>query len=1048
MTNYAILHAHSEFSVRDSLIRVDELAKLAKERGWSSVALTDHGGIEGLYHFKKAAKDVGIKPILGCEFYVKCSDDDKKTKAHHLTVMAKSAKGFSSITKALSIAHKYHYRPSKHRAEVPMETVLEMEDVIILSGCFSSPFWRPSDRAPEEIAQFVDRFKDDFYFEIQAHYDWQPQLDLNKTVIEMADAFGRPVVVTPDCHIASPADKRFHDALLAVQSGVHMGHERAWKFETHQTYVQTPQELREGLVKCGVPAHLVISSLEETGRIAEKVKNWVWEEIPPPKLPDVGGNLVEIAKRGLETHGLAGRPEYEERLQIELDAFMKAGLDKYLLLVRHCVNLFKNEGAEIGPRGSVGGSLVGFTLGLANLDPIAHGLSWQRFWAPGRVGMPDVDIDVDADFRTRVGEVLRKEFGEDNVAQISNFSKFGLRMAIRDAARAFGVRLPDYPPEPAEKDAKDVLDLQMGLDLQQRAGEEPVQFARMLFNRVRQFGTHAGGFVIADKPLTDGGLAAVVCRRDIGGGRSICWDMKIAEKLGFVKFDFLGVDSLSAIKEIGKQIEIDWMKVPLDDTKVIRDICEGRTAGVPQFLTPGLRTFTEMLQPTCFEELVWANAAFRPGGLGQMSPAELAATYREAPNEIMVYQEEIMESCVQLAGFTWTEADGVRKVVAKKEGRAEWAKLADKFADGCVRRGTLEREEALKFWQKLEEFTRYAFNKSHAAAYSWHGYRVAWAKRHYPKETFCALLNAKEVNAEALMDEAPLYGVKILPAHANTSEAERWAIETEGIRPPLTAIDAIDLRVAKSVLIRRRDGPFKDSSDFVRRMGKIKYLPAIIPLLFDGVMVDAGFTLPLDTKPAAKIPKDFIQEIRGCDKCALRASCRAPVPPEIGKTNVLIVGEAPGYEENKRGRPFVGRSGELIFGLLYENGVEREDVTITNATHCFPCSRDENGRVHGLKDGDPSKAEGELVCDWVHKEIERLKPPLILAVGRKAWQKLGQKTPITKSNGKVITLPNGSKVVASIHPAHVLRDPHVRPELERALRKFAKLYHVLVGKKT
>ncbi|MFQ5530900.1 MAG: hypothetical protein ACE5FP_11215, partial [Gemmatimonadota bacterium] len=426
-----------------------------------------------------------------------------------------------------------------------------------------------------------------------------------------------------------------------------------------------------------------------------------------------------IAWQGLEQHGLKGRPEYDERLKKELDTFNAAGLDRYLLLVRHCLDLFKREGAEVGPRGSVGGSLVAFTLGLTPLDPIAHNLSWQRFYAPGRKGWPDVDIDVDEKFRERVPEILRREFGEDNVAQVSNYTSFGLRMAIQDAARAFGIKLEDNSKfgEEDEK-GKDVAEIAPGRELAMKS-PDAIAFARKLVGRIRQFGAHAGGFVISADSLM-GGRSAVVSR---GKDKALAWDKKVTEELGFIKLDFLGLDSLSAIKMIGETVNVDWNTVTLDDKAVYEDFSKGLTAGVPQFLSSGLRSFIRGIKPTQFNDLVWATSAFRPGALGQMTPDEMIFAYRRDPGELLVYQEDVMRICVELAGFSWTEADAVRKEMAKSKGIEAMAAWTDRFVEGAVKISGSDPDAARAYWEKLLNFGRYAFNRSHAAAYSWNSYR-------------------------------------------------------------------------------------------------------------------------------------------------------------------------------------------------------------------------------------------------------------------------------------------------------------------------------------
>jgi len=1046
----AMLHCHTEYSTRDSLIRVDDLPVLAKAKGWDACAITDHGGVEGVPDFLKACKKENVKPIVGCEIYCAVPDTyhfaekyHKEDKLHHLTILTKSAKGFSSLLKLISDGHRLFYDARRQKAAVPLKLVYDqLEDCVILSGCFSSPFWRGTDAAMDDLALFVDKFGHDFYFEVQPHHDWDGQIELNKNIVAVAETMGIPMVVTPDCHYGESNEHTFHEALLAVSDRKSMKDSK-WKFSTKGCFVKTPQEVLNDLAGAGLTVEAARKALEATDAISERITSWAWDDLPKSTFPIIAGDLRTLCYQGLEAHGLSGRIEYKDRLDQELDTFIKAGagIDRYLLLVRHCINLFKAEGAEIGPRGSVGGSLAAYCLGITPLDPIFHGLSWQRFYAPGRTNMPDADIDVDEKFRLKVPEILRREFGEANVAQISNYSEFGMRMSIKDAARAYGVKLFDKTRfQDDDKDAvknKDLLAISPGKELATRSADA-FQFAKHLVGRVRQYGAHAGGFVISASPLTSG-RAAIVSR---GKDKALCWDMRIAEELGFIKMDFLGVDSLSAIRAVGEAIDVTWKDVPLDDPKVMEDFSEGRTAGVPQFLTTGLRSFISKLKPKKFADIVWANAAFRPGGLGQMGPDELARKYNESPEEIFVYQEEVMDLCVKLAGFTWMEADNVRKVIAKSKGAAELVKFKVRFVDGCKRTSGWTSEDAGAFWDTLSEFGRYSFNKSHAVAYSWNSLRIAWAKRHHPSQTFAALLNSDSDSTEDLIREAPYYGVDIRVPDANHSGLD-WTIEGDKIiRTPLTAIESIDLRVAKIIMGHRRGSPFIDRDDFKRRLSieSIRKIDDVVLELYSGKMPGRTFKLPvieMDKIPTKDEIKELALEEKTCIKCDLRASCKKVVPFEVGRTNVMIVGEAPGKDENWRGRPFVGASGRLMDELFMERNINGKDITWSNVSHCKPPYIPEG------QDKGPIE-EMMMACPWVDKEIDLMKPPLILVLGKKAWQKFGGRgKSILKANATVME-KNGTKIVISVHPSFVLHDESRRGDIEKAVNEFAKLYHDLV----
>lgn len=1059
-TKHAVLHAHSEYSVRDSLIRVAELPELAAKNGWDACAITDHGAIEGVPAFLKSCQKVGIKPIVGCEIYVGCPDTyhwtgkySRKDKLNHLTILTKNAKGFSSLMKLISLGHRDYYDHRRQKAAIPLDLVLEhLTDCVVLSGCFSSPFWRGTEQAASDLVRFVDRFKDDFYFEVQPLHDWGEQVELNKMIRGMAEEFGVQTVVTPDCHFGHAHEHVFHDALLAVADRKSIHDPNVWRFSTRRSFMGTPEESFEHLAHAGFPTIEAKRSVEATGEIAEKISPWTWDDLPAPRFPDVGGDMRPLVEKGFEAKGLKGRHEYEERLAKEMKTFKEAGLDRYLLLVRHCIELFRKNGGEIGPRGSVGGSLVAYCLGLSALDPLIHNLSWERFYAPGRKGWPDVDIDLDEETREKAPEILRKEFGEDKVAQISNYAEFGLRMAIRDAAKAYGIEIDDDSKfDVSEKEFEDIEDIPPGKELARKSADAAA-FARMLVGRVRQYGAHAGGFVISQDSLM-GGRSAIVHR---GKDTALPWDMKVAEELGFIKLDFLGLDTLSAIKSINSSINVDWDKVPLDDVDTIRDFQEGLTAGVPQFLTTGLRNFIRKLKPKKFEDLVWATSAFRPGALGQLTPDELATAYNRDPGEILVYQEDVMKICVECAGFSWTEATKVQKTMAKSQGIEAMGEWTDKFVEGCVKTIDADPGAAAEYWLRLLNFGRYAFNKSHAAAYSWNSYRIAWAKRKYPLETFIALLKNEE-NRQPIIDEAPKFGVTILPPDPNRSTLE-WQIVDGKILMPLTVADGMDLSLAKIILEKREDGgPFKDAGDFVNRMVRkaakkggnpipYKYPESLPDFLFSGRMPGQNFTREI-INPKGVWTKSDLDEIvkkeASCMKCPFSNPdiCKGGVVPiEFGQTNIMVVGEAPGREETKKHRPFVGPSGRMLDEKFVKYGVNSKRLTWTNVSHCLPpfiAPGQTEPMTRSVADAYAA------ACPWLDEEIAMLKPPLILAVGKKAWAKLvSPRESITKVNATVREV-NGVKIVGCLHPAFVMRDMNRMPDFEAAIEKFAELYKIL-----
>lgn len=1057
--SFSILHSHSDFSARDSLLRATELPKLAKSLGWEAVALTDHGSVEGTLVFMDACKEAGIRGLPGCEIYVSVPGGEKH---HHLTVIPKSAKGWSSLMRCLSAGTLAWKGGRKRTTPTPVGQALELlDDVVVLSGCFSSPFWRPG--GDPDLGKWVEKFGEDFFFEVQPLSDWEDQITLNHVVAEAARHYGRLIVATPDCHYANAGETKLHEALLAFANRAVLGSARDdWKFSTHLNYPMTPEAMARHLSRAGFTEEEAVEAVATTAGVAARVGDWSFEDLAAPRIPEVEGDFVALARAGFAKRGLSGY-EYESRLEEELRLFMKGGLAGYFLLVHECVRLIKEQGALIGPRGSVGGSLIAYCLGITSLDPVEWDIPYWRFWHADRpkTSMPDIDLDLALSAKKGIPELLTKRFGTGRVAQISTVATFGIKAAARAAAKTYGLPEPVYG-EYEEQQTKDkqppleelIAEMREGIAFQALSPDAQA-FALALVGKVEKYGAHPGGFVIAREPLTEG--RGCVVRR--GKTSALCWDMEDAERLGYLKIDFLGNSAIDALEVLSKTLGIkDVETIPLEDPAVFEDFKAGRTAGIPQFSTPGMRTFAEMVRPETFEDVVWMNAAYRPGGLGQGGPRELAAAYRENPESVIVYQEDVMRFCVGLAGFSWADADAVRKIVAKSKGARELAKWRERFVEGCRKAGVIDTEAADVLFDQIVQFGRYAFPRGHAASYSAVALRIAWAKRRNPVLAYAALLNIDGGDgADDLLDEAREIGVEILPPDPNESTTKWEVVEPPEyglpvIFSPLQAAEGADGRIVNAILARRKDGPFKDRADFTRRMGrgvKVAYVgkkDGKTKFRSDGIQRPPWFDerlwnpsprrTEIPTRPAREEAEAFREVVRECDRCPLRATCKAPVPPEFGRTNVLVLGEAPGFREDMRSRPFVGKSGELLMGLLETAGVSRSDLLIHNRVSCK----------------FPSEDKPEIDCPWAGKLIVHFKPPLVLAVGSPAWKYvsgLGKKAPgITSVNGKLLWSTVGGyrmAVVPSIHPAAILRDERLLPELERAVRKFASVFKAVGG---
>jgi len=1024
--NIALLHAHTDHSYRDSLIRVDELPTLAKAAGFSACSITDHGSISGIPRFIASCRKTGIKPILGCELYVTTAYDGDKI--FHLTVLCRDLKGFAALSSILGsgVIEKKRLK----RLTVPLAKVLEAagSGLVVLSGCYSSPFWK-SEKAIDDLEPFVKAYGDDFYFEVMPVDDWDEQIKLNRIVVQLADHFNRPISASVDCHFACATDKPFHDALLAVADLKAIDDPKAWKFSTKMSYLMTPGEIYEHLQKAGLTEDEAVRAIATTAEIADRCEI---TDLPHDRLPiakvcdDPNTVLIERVDAALSKLNVPDKPKYYDRAEYELKTLIEAGLAEYLLLVQKVVDEFKKRGALVGPRGSVGGCLVAHLLGISILDPIRHDLIFERFYAPGRVGsLPDVDLDLPVAVRRRVPEILSEVFGAERVAQIATYSKYGVRQAARDAARTYGVLKdleknvklhdPDEETDWAEDERK-TLDGHPVVAELRKLSTLAAEFANRLVGKVRQTGAHAGGFVISSSPINGLGRGYMV-------NGLLCWDLQDADDIGHLKIDLLGNSTLDILAPFESALAM----IPLDDAAVYTDFSEGRTAGTPQFSTSGMKAFLMMLKPAKFEDTVFANAAFRPGGLGQTDPAGLANRYHEDPAGLIVFQEDVMMLCTRVAGFSWTEADGVRKSIAKKlTGAQSFAAWKSKFVEGCLRQKTLTAEEGAALWDQLEGMGRYSFNKSHATAYSLLAYQIGWLKRHRTLDLYASALNVAEDKENKkgdemkrqLLDEMEEMGVEVLPFSFNHSDIF-WTPQNGGVRRALLDIPGVTAAFAKGIFDERSShGPYQNYYEFKDRL-KLRKLP--------GGLIDAATgadrVLP-QIRPAKRVPM-LAEETKLCTQCDRRKFCRAPVPVEVGKWNVMVVGQDPGRVEDRRGRPLLGESGELIMALLEHLKINREHLVISNAFKCRPYA------------GEEKTPE----CPWLKKEIDEIKPSLILALGRRAWEAVGGKGSIVKANGSTFKTDAGALVVGAIHPNMVLREPAQLSVFESAVRKFARIYH-------
>ncbi len=853
------LHVHSEYSLLDGMSRIKELPKRAKELGQTSIALTDHGVMYGVVDFFKACVAEGIKPIIGCEVYTTKNRLDKsggrgENETNHLVLLCASQEGYNNLIQIVSagFVDGFYYKP-----RVDMEILKKYKGgLIALSACLAGEIPKALmsgqfDRAKEVVYEYKELF-DEFYLEIQDH-GIEEQKKVNPLIVKLAKETDTPLVATNDVHYIEQKDAKFQDVLLCIQTGKTLDEENRMRFETEEFYLKSEEEMRE-LFKYAPEA------IDNSAVIAEKCNfefKFGERHLPSYAVPD-GKDPYEYLK-SLCLEGMRKRysnpgNELFQRLDYELNVISQMGFVDYFLIVWDFINYAKSNSIPVGPgRGSAAGSIVSYTLGITDIEPTKYNLIFERFLNPERVSMPDIDIDFCPKRRGEVINYVIEKYGADNVSQIGTFGTMKARGAIRDCGRVLGMPYGDV-----DTIAKMVpMDLGMTLEL---ALENPklkqayessdevrnlIDTARAVEGLPRNIGTHAAGVVIAGNKVSS--YVPVQRSDDI---ISTQYTKDTVEELGLLKMDFLGLRNLTVIEDtvnIAKSmgIDIDINNIDYNVPEVYQMISEGDTDGVFQLESGGMRAFMKRLEPRNIEDITAGIALYRPGPM-DFIPAYIknktnpeSITYKhpllkdilEMTYGCIVYQEQVMQIVRTLAGFSMGRADEVRRAMSKKKAK-EMQKARQSFIYGednedgsirymgCVRNG-IDEQTAQKIWDDMDAFAQYAFNKSHAAAYSFVTYQTAYLKCLYPAQFMASLISSVMDNANKVasyINNCTQNGIKILPPDINKSMAD-FSVEDNNIRFGLTTIKNVgDAFVRKCVKNREANGKFKSVRDFVSRM--------------------------------------------------------------------------------------------------------------------------------------------------------------------------------------------------------------------------------------
>jgi DNA polymerase-3 subunit alpha len=861
MKPFAHLHLHSTYSVLDGFCKIDDLIEKVKFFEMPGVALTDHGVMYGAVEFWNKATAAGVNPVIGLEIYLSPrgmsqKEGDLDRKAFHLLLLAENMVGYQNLLKIASAAQLegFYYVPRIDKDFLAKHA----EGLISTTGCLSGEIPRALlsgqiHKAEELLAWYLEVFgQNNLFIELQEHENVPDLKTINPRLLDLGKKFGVEFVATNDVHYIEPDDAQYQDILLAIQTGSHLNDYGRFKMSGNSYYLRSPVEM-EALF-----GHIP-GAIENTVAIVERCSLDLTRKCY--HLPHFAVSKSETAEsylRRLCQNGLSKRygkdrsssDEIQNRLDTELSVIHEMGFDAYFLIVWDLCQFAQKKGIWYNTRGSAAGSIVAYALEITSIEPLQFSLIFERFLQKGRVNMPDIDLDIQDDRRSEMIAYCAEKYGEDKVAQIITFGTLGARAAIRDTGRVMGIPIPEVDKiaklVPSGAHLQDVL--AESLDLQE-IYEDPkhqvlLDTAIKLEGCVRNVGTHAAGVVVTDKPVVE----YLPLHRSVSPGESPVdgmtqYEMSVVDGLGLLKIDFLGLVMLSVMADACKRIQsrrsIAWTfdTIPTDDADTYQYLSEGNTTGIFQLESDGITRYLMQLNPHCLEHLIAMIALYRPGPL-EFIPDYIArmhgeqeVTYRHPALEpifkdtfgIPIYQEQLMRAAMQIAGYSAGEADSLRKAIAKKNAE-QLEKHRMMFVSGAVSQSNIAKETAEEIFTDWENFARYGFNLSHAAAYAAMSIKTAYLKLHYPVEYMTALLSAWQNDndkAALYVAEARSMGLRVLPPSVNRSDIGFTIVakaDAPSIRFGLEAIKNVGFGSVQTILAAREGKPFSSLEDFCRRV--------------------------------------------------------------------------------------------------------------------------------------------------------------------------------------------------------------------------------------
>ncbi len=866
------LHCHTQFSLLDGAASIKEMMKKAKNDGMRALALTDHGNMFGAFKFVAEANAQGLKPIVGCEFYLvkdrfqKNFKKGEKDKRYHQLLLAKNAEGYKNLSKLCSLGFIEGYYAKYPR--IDKELILKYHKGLIATSCClgaeipQAIMYESEEKAEELLQWWIDVFGEDYYIELQRHHienvngKGMSQEDVNQVLLHFAKKYNLKVIATNDSHYVDEKDAAAHDILLCINTGAKVSDPKAtdeesskgrFAFPNSEFYLKTQAEMNA--LFADVPA-----ALDFTNEIYDKVENLkLKRDILMPNYPLPAGfqsqyeYLRYLTFQGAQQKYGTLTPEIEQRLNYELEVMHKMGFEGYFLIVQDFINAARKLGVWVGTgRGSAAGSAVAYCIGITNIDPLAYNLLFERFLNPERISMPDIDTDFDDEGRQKVIDYVVEKYGRNQVASIITYGTMAAKMAIKDVGRVLELPLTETnelaklisdKPGTKLKDEYEKPEIKAILaedSLRSRVLKE----ALVLEGSVRNRGVHAAGIIIAPDDITN---YIPVCTDPQTPLLITQFDGKVIEEAGMLKMDFLGLKTLTILRDAidliqrNHNIKIDIDKIPLDDKKTFELYQKGNTIGTFQFESEGMQTWLRKLKPTHIEDLIAMNALYRPGPM-DFIPVYINRKYGKEPVEyphpllepilkhtygIMVYQEQIMQTAQIIAGYTLGGADLLRRAMGKKD-KEKMAKERDKFVKGAKELNNIDEKKANEIFDIMERFAEYGFNRSHSAAYSLIAFQTAYLKAHYPAEYMASVLTHAMGNIEKItffLEECKRQNIQVLGPDINESTDKFSVNKKRQIRFGLAAIKgAGEVAVANIIEERQKNGDFKSIFDFVERV--------------------------------------------------------------------------------------------------------------------------------------------------------------------------------------------------------------------------------------